>query len=731
MSVSPKRDIELSVGGMTCASCSRRVERALGKLDGVTAEVNYATGTAVVHVESGVTSDQLVAAVEGSGYSATLSGKAVEPFSERSYVLRLLIGTFATIPLMAIAMSSNLQFDYWQLTCALLALPVVTWCAFPFHRAAWLNLKHRAATMDTLVSLGVIAAYGFSLWALFFTHAGMVGMTMPMELIPRFDRSQEPSLYFEVAASVTTLVLFGRYLEHRARRQSMAAIENLVALNPTSAMVEREGAYVSTPIADVKVGDRIQVAAGTQIPVDGVVQSGSGHVDSSLITGESAPIAVGPGDSVIGATVLLDTSLIIEATAVAGESVLSGISKLVHQAQMGKSKVNRLVDQVSAVFVPIVIGLAVVTGIAWLAFGNSIAQSLTAAVSVLVIACPCALGLATPTALLVGTGRGAQLGILIRGPHAIEASPRITHIFLDKTGTITTGRMTVVAFESTIGKDALWSVVGAVEAGVSHPIAHSLVEHARQKSVVRVDVSDSEVIAGSGIRAQVDGNSYAIGSVQWLPTDEQIFVDFISTHEQQGSSLVVVAQNDTVVAVVALADAIAPESANALARLHDLNITPIVVSGDHESAVAHVCAELGITSYFASCTPQRKLEIIADAQINGDVVAMVGDGVNDAAALAKAHLSLAMGAGTDVAASAADIVLMRSNLAAAVDAISLSRKTMSTIRGNLFWAFGYNAAAIPLAMLGFLSPIIASAAMAFSSVFVVTNSLRLRRFARH
>lgn len=726
----PKHDVELSVGGMTCASCSRRVERALGKLDGVTADVNYATGTAVVHVESDVTAEQLVAAVEGSGYSATLSGKAVEPFSERSYVLRLVVGAVLTIPLMAIAMSASLQFDYWQVTCAVLALPVVTWGAYPFHRAAWLNLRHRAATMDTLVSLGVIAAYGFSLWALFFTHAGMVGMTMPMELIPRFDQTQEPALYFEVAASVTTLVLFGRYLEQRARRQSLAAIENLVALNPTSAMVQKNGAYVSTPIADVQVGDIIQVAAGTQIPVDSVVLEGSGHVDSSLITGESAPIAVTVGDNVIGATVLLDASLIVQATAVAGESVLSGISKLVHQAQMGKSKVSRLVDQVSAVFVPVVIALALITGIGWLATGHALSQSLTAAVSVLVIACPCALGLATPTALLVGTGRGAQLGILIRGPHAIEASPRITHMFLDKTGTITTGHMSVVEVVSTIDDSELWSIVGALESGVSHPIAHSLAAHAAAQSARAVTPTQVEAIAGSGIRGQVDGVEYSVGAPSWHSTSDKLFTEFIAEQESHGSSLVAVAQGNTVVAVIALADAIAPQSKEALRKLADMHIEPIVVSGDHEAAVAHVCAQLGITQFYASCTPQRKLEIIADAQINGDVVAMVGDGVNDAAALAKAHLSMAMGAGTDVAASAADIVLMRSDLGAAVDAIALSRKTMSTIRGNLFWAFGYNAAAIPLAMLGFLSPIIASAAMAFSSVFVVTNSLRLRRFAR-
>ena len=728
MSLMTQHEVELSVGGMTCASCSRRVERALGKLDGVTAEVNYATGTALVHVDSGVSPEQLIAAVEGSGYSASLSGKAVEPFSEKSFIVRLLASFALTIPLLAIAMSSRLQFDYWQATCAVLALPVVTWGAYPFHRAAWLNLRHRAATMDTLVSLGVIAAYGFSLWALFFTDAGMVGMAMPMELIPRFDRSQEPGLYFEVAASVTTLVLFGRYLEQRARRQSMAAIENLVSLNPTSAMVLKNGEYVSTPIADVQVGDVIHVSAGAQIPVDAVVLEGAGHVDSSLITGESAPLSISVGDNVIGATVLLDASLIIRATAVAGESVLSGISKLVHQAQMGKSTVSRLVDQVSAVFVPVVIVLSLLTGVTWLALGNAFSQSLTAAVSVLVIACPCALGLATPTALLVGTGRGAQLGILIRGPHAIEASPRITHIFLDKTGTITTGHMSVVDTRTPVDVTRFWSIVSALESHDSHPIAHSLVRHAMQESLTPLVATDVDVIAGSGIRGVVEGTTYSVGSAQWLMTDSSPFADFVEEQKSFGSSLVVVAEGQNVVGVIALADQIAPHSREALAQLSDLGITPIVISGDHEAAVAHVCSQLGIETFYASCTPQRKLELVADAQISGHVVAMVGDGVNDAAALAKAHVSMAMGAGTDVAASAADIVLMRSNLGAAVDAIALSRKTMATIRGNLFWAFGYNAAAIPLAMLGFLSPIIASAAMALSSVFVVTNSLRLRRF---
>ena len=722
-------EVELSVGGMTCASCSRRVEKALSKIDGVAAEVNYATGTALVHITGEVSNDQLIHAVESSGYSASLSGKAVEPFSDRSYTIRLIVSAGLTIPLMLIAMSSRLQFDYWQVTCAVLSAPVVVWGAYPFHRAAWLNLKHRAATMDSLVSLGVIAAYGYSIWALLFTHAGMVGMRMPMELIPRFDSSSEPGLYFEVAASVTTLVLLGRYLEQRARKQSLAAIENLVALNPTSAMVKKDGVYVSTPIADVRVGDEIQVAAGTQIPVDAVVLAGEGHVDSSLVTGESAPISVREGDDVIGATVLLDTSLLIQATAVAGESVLSGISKLVHQAQMGKSQVSKLVDRVSAVFVPVVIVLAAVTGVTWVALGYSVSQSLTAAVSVLVIACPCALGLATPTALLVGTGRGAQLGILIRGAHAIEASPRITHIFLDKTGTITTGRMSVVDSLITIDESEFWGAVSALESGVSHPIAQSLENHVRKLGMNVSTVSNIESVSGLGIRGLINGIDFAIGSDGWLPTSESSFRQFISQHGDQGSSIVVVAKSGRVVGAIALADAISLESFAALRKLNELGITPVVVSGDHEAAVAHVCTQLGIKEFHASCSPQRKLELIADLQINGSIVAMVGDGVNDAAALAKAHLSMAMGAGTDVAASAADIVLLRSNLGAAVDAIALSRRTMATIRSNLFWAFGYNAAAIPLAMLGFLSPIIASAAMAFSSVFVVTNSLRLRRFA--
>jgi len=720
------RPIELSVGGMTCASCSRRVEKALQKIDGVIADVNYATGSAYLQVPDGVESNQLLEAVERVGYTAQLSGKAVELFGIREFQLRLIVGTIVTIPLMALSMIPSLQFSGWQWLVGLLATPIATWGAWPFHRAAYVNLRHGAVTMDTLVSLGVSVAYLWSVWALFFTMAGDIGMKMSSSIIGLSTSGD--ALFFEVASSVTTLVVLGKYLEHRARAQSLRALENLASLNPRSARVLRGETYVDVLIEDVVVGDVVFVSAGSQIPVDGTVVEGNGFIDKSLVTGESVPVGVQPGSSVIGATVLLDSSLVVRADAVGRDSVLSGISRLVHQAQSGKAEVTRLVDRASEVFVPVVVFLALGTSLAWFISSGSATTAISVGIAVLVIACPCALGLATPTALLVGTGRGAQLGILIRGPHAIESSQRIDTVFLDKTGTLTNGHMTVAALRTSLDESELWPIVDALEASSSHPLATSLRNHAHALGYTHEPADKVHVISGSGIQGLVDRHPCALGSINWLGVPVGDLHDAAQEFAAQGFSVVVVYRDAYAVAVIGLADTVAKTSKQAISRLRDMGVTPIVISGDQEVAVQAVCHELGITNYFANVSPEQKLTHISSAQESGHIVAMVGDGVNDAAALAKAHMSIAMGSGTDVAASYADVVLLNSTMSAAVDALRLSQATMSTIKFNLFWAFAYNIAAVPLAMSGRLGPIIGSGAMAFSSVFVVTNSLRLRKF---
>lgn len=732
------RSVDLSVGGMTCASCSRRVEKALMKIPGVTATVNYATGEATATVPSGVEDAALVSAIEHVGYSASLRGKAVQQFGRHEFAQRLVVCAVLTIPAVLLSMVSKLQFSGWQWVVAALCTPVASWGAYPFHRAAFINIRHRAITMDTLISLGVTVAFLQSLWALLFTQAGHVGMHMQMSVFTLARQAQELGLYFEVAASVTTLVLLGKYLEHRAREQSMEAIVGLAKLNPQHAVVIRDGQHVEVPIAQVVVGDQVYIPAGAQIPVDGQVLVGTGYVDKSLVTGESLPQQVTVGDKVIGATTLVDSALTVQATAVGGDSVLSRISRMVHQAQAGKSEVTRIVDRISAVFVPIVVGLAISTAVVWYFVFDNQAAALATGIAVLVIACPCALGLATPAALLVGTGRGAQLGILIRGATALESSAKITTMFLDKTGTLTNGQMSVVNVVTTLDELTLWTAVQSLEQTSVHPIATSLRSHARAQGAIALSAQQVNTVAGLGVQGNVEGHFYEIGSRALLDTPvatgnlantvAERFIQASQTAVASGHSVVVIRCDHIVVAVIALADSVAATSAEAIESLRHMNITPVVISGDNYVAVQSVCEQLGITDYFAEATPDLKLEMVASRQDKGEVVAMVGDGINDAAALAKAHLSMAMGAGTDVAASAADIVLMRSTMGAVVDAIALAQATMRTIRINLFWAFAYNVAAIPLAMLGYLGPIVASGAMAMSSVFVVTNSLRLRTF---
>ena len=712
---------------MTCASCSRRVEKALNKIDGVTAAVNYATGVALIDAPSDIKAEQLISTVQATGYSANLEGKANDPFTTSELKLRLIISTVYTIPVMAIAMVESLQFIGWQYLSAIFTAPVALWGAWPFHRGAWQNLKHRVVTMDTLVSTGVLISFVWSLYGLFFTESGALGMRMPMEWFPTI-RVGMPPLYWEVASSVTTLVLLGKYLERKAKDASIAAIESLATMSAKSAIVVRDGQHISIPVDQVKVNDIVVVMQGNQIPVDGVVESGSGHVDKALVTGEVTPESLAIGSRVIGSTILVDGSITVRATAIEAESVLSGISKLVHQAQGSKAQVTRIVDQVSAVFVPTVIVLAALTVVGWYLKYHNWSAAMTAGISVLVIACPCALGLATPTAILVGTGRGAHMGILIRGARALEASDKIDVLFADKTGTLTTGHMAVSEVETSIDESELWMAIATLENGIAHPIARALMVESQAHDLQPASGVLVDTVVGAGVKAEYAGAQWAVGSPKWLAMSDPKLMDRVASLSAQGASIAVVWKNDHDVAVIGIKDDVTAETQNAAAELQAMGISLSVISGDLEPAVRKVADQLHADSYVAECTPEKKLELVADAVINGQHAAMVGDGVNDAAALAKAHLSIAMGNGTDVAASAADIVLLRSEFSAVVDSVRLAKSTMKTIRMNLVWAFGYNAAAIPLAMSGRLGPIISAGAMAFSSVFVVTNSLRLKRF---
>lgn len=721
------QQVELNVGGMTCASCQRRVEKALNKIEGVSASVNYATGSALVNSEQQIDPNKFIQVIENAGYTASLTAKAKERYGVKEFKNRLIFSSFFAIPLMFLTMISALQFNYWQWVSALFATPVVFWAAWPFHRIALLNIKHRTVTMDTLVSMGVAVSYFWSIYAILFTHAGDPEMRMSTALIGKASE-HEMGIYFEVSVAVTTLVILGKFLEYRARDKSKQALENLASLNPKTALLIRDNEQVKIAIEDVKVNDLLYVPTGAQIPVDSIVVSGQGHVDKSLITGESLPVEVVVGERVIGATVLLAGALTVRATAVGKDTVLAGISRLVHQAQTGKAEVTRLVDRVSEIFVPIVIGLSILTALYWYLIQNNSTLALTSAIAVLVIACPCALGLATPTALLVGTGRAASLGLLIRGAHAIESSIKIDRIMLDKTGTLTDGHMSVSGFKSTINENELWKIVDSLEATSLHPIATSLRKHVNLLGYSQTPAKDVKSISGLGVTGVVDNVSYSLGSTKWLGIPKGELGEIAEKFLAQGDVVVVLNRLNETIAVIGLSDQLADSSKEAVKKLVKLGIKPIVISGDHEVSVKKVCDQLEIKEFYANSSPEFKVEKMNELQNQGHFVAMVGDGVNDAAALAKAHLSLAMGQGTDVAASVSDIVLMRSSMAAAVDAISLSRATMKTIKTNLFWAFAYNVAAIPLAMFGLLGPVIASAAMAFSSVFVVTNSLRLKRF---
>ena len=739
--------IELQIGGMTCASCAARIEKRLNRMPGVSASVNYATEKAVVHIddvpvptaEAQADAAALIAEIERTGYTATLPAPLPPekdepaPDPELASLRQRLIGAAVlSVPVILLAMIPALQFTYWQWASLALASPVVVWAAWPFHRATAINLRHGAVTMDTLVSMGVSAAYLWSLYALFFGGAGMPGMTHGFTWIAQPGEAGN-TIYLEVAAGVTTFLLLGRYLEVRAKRRASQAVRALLEVGAKDAALLRGGAEVRVPVAQLRVGDEFVVRPGERIATDGVVVSGTSAVDTSTITGESVPVEVSEGDAVVGATVNVGGRLVVRATRVGEQTQLAQMARLVEQAQAGKAEVQRLADRVAGVFVPIVIVIAVGTLVTWLLLGGGTALALTAAIAVLIIACPCALGLATPTALLVGSGRGAQLGILIKGPQILESTRRVDTVVLDKTGTVTEGRMTLVDVLPVPGEDAaeVLRLAGAVESASEHPIARAIAGSAAAGGPLP-EVESFSSVAGRGATGVVEGHAVAVGSLgllaEWSVHPDAEITASIERAGANGTTAVVVAWDGKARGILTVADSVKPSSTAAVARLRELGLEPILLTGDHDAVARRVADEVGIREVIAGVLPAEKAAQIEALQARSRVVAMVGDGVNDAAALAQADLGIAMGTGTDAAIEASDLTLVRGDLLGAVDAIRLSRATLRTIRGNLFWAFAYNVAAIPLAALGLLNPMIAGAAMAASSVFVVGNSLRLRRF---
>ncbi|OKI04580.1 carbonate dehydratase [Streptomyces sp. CB02923] len=775
--------VELAIGGMTCASCAARVEKKLNRMPGVSATVNFATEKARVEYGAEVSVDDLIATVEKTGYtaqrptpaepakpspagasegpgaaSATEDGSGSDPYDRELAALRqrLIISAALAVPVVLLSMIPSLQFDDWQWLCLTLAAPVVVWGAYPFHRATWTNLRHGAATMDTLVSIGTLAAFGWSLWALFFGDAGMPGMRHGFAFtVPRTEGSS--AIYLEAAAGVTAFLLLGRYLEARSKRKAGAALRALMELGAKDVVVLRYGREVRVPVEQLAVGDRFVVRPGEKVATDGTVVEGASAVDASMLTGESVPADVTPGDSVTGATVNTSGRLVVEATRVGGDTRLARMAALVEDAQSGKAEAQRLADRVSAVFVPAVLLVALGTLAGWLLVTGDATASFTAAVAVLIIACPCALGLATPTALMVGTGRGAQLGILIKGPEVLESTRRIDTVVLDKTGTVTTGRMRL--YEAVpapgVAEDELLRLAGALEHSSEHPIARAVADGARERLGALPEPEQFENVAGLGVRGVVEGRRVLVGRERLLRQDSgspeasggsessggseggampdtaglpEALAAARGAAEAAGRTAVLVAWDGQPRGLLSVADSVKEGSAEAVRRLRALGLSPVLLTGDNKAVADAVAAEVGIDEVISEVLPEEKVAVIERLRGEGRSVAMVGDGVNDAAALAAADLGLAMGTGTDAAIEAADLTLVRGDLRVAADAIRLAHRTLATIKGNLFWAFGYNVAAVPLAAAGLLNPMIAGAAMAFSSVFVVSNSLRLRHF---
>jgi P-type Cu+ transporter len=746
----PTHQVELTIGGMTCASCAARIERRLNRLDGVSASVNYATEKARVSYADGVTPEALVATVVQSGYTAELAQKKstqqestqkestqpgaarAESDEIRALRNRLVSSAVLAIPVIAMAMVPALQFPRWQWLSLLLTTPVAVWGAFPFHRAAVRNLRHGAVTMDTLVSMGVLAAFLWSSYAMIFGSAGTPGLRHEFALSVHRSAG-DAQIYLEVAAGVTVFLLAGRYFEARAKRRAGAALRALLDIGARDVTVLRDGWETRVPVEALLVSDEFVVRPGEKIATDGQVVDGSSAIDASMLTGESAPIEASPGSAVTGGTVNVSGRLRVRATRVGADTRLAQMARLVEDAQNGKARVQRLADRVSAVFVPAVIVLALATLGCWLLTGASMTTAFTAAVAVLIIACPCALGLATPTALLVGTGRGAQLGILIKGPEVLESTRRVDTVLLDKTGTITTGTMTLVDVLPATGENAdeVLRRAAAVEGASEHPVATAIAAGCRERLGGLPVVSGFHSSQGLGVQGVVEGATVLVGRLAWLAEQWSLPLPMVTAAaqaERDGRTVVAVAWDGQVRGLLAVADTVKPSSAEAVRRLRALGLAPVLITGDNEAVAHAVAAEVGITTVIAGVLPEGKVEQVRRLQRDGRVVAMVGDGINDAAALAQADLGLAMGTGTDAAIEASDLTLVRGDLRVVADAIRLSRRTLRTIKGNLFWAFGYNVAALPLAAAGLLNPMIAGAAMAFSSVFVVSNSLRLRGF---
>jgi Cu+-exporting ATPase len=735
-------EVELAIGGMTCASCAARIEKKLNRMEGVEATVNYATEKAKVAFSGDVEVTDLISTVEQTGYTASVpvletSTDAKESAARPDELVllrqRLITAVVLAVPVIAMAMIPALQFTNWQWLSLTLASPVVVYAAWPFHKAAWTNLRHGAATMDTLISLGTGAAFAWSVWALFFGRAGMPGMKHPFELtMARTDGSS--NIYLEVASGVTAFILAGRYFEARSKRRAGAALRALLELGAKDVTVLRDGREARIPVAELRVGDSFVVRPGEKIATDGVVEQGSSAVDASMVTGESVPVEVAVGDAVAGATVNAGGRLVVRATRVGADTQLARMAKLVEEAQNGKAAAQRLADRISAVFVPVVIALALGTLLAWVASGEGWTSAFTAAVAVLIIACPCALGLATPTALLVGTGRGAQLGILIKGPEVLESTRKVDTIVLDKTGTVTTGKMTLLAVHTVDGQDEdeVLRLAGALEHASEHPIAQAVATGAAERVGLLPVPEDFANIPGLGVQGVVEGHAVLVGRerllAEWAMALPEELAAAKAEAEAKGRTTIAVAWDGEARAVLEVADAVKSTSAEAIRRLRALGLTPVLLTGDNRAVAEAVAAEVGIDRVIAEVMPEDKVGVVKSLQAEGRIVAMVGDGVNDAAALAQADLGLAMGTGTDAAIEAGDLTLVRGDLRVAADAIRLSRKTLGTIKGNLFWAFGYNVATLPLAAAGLLNPMIAGAAMAFSSVFVVGNSLRLRSF---